>query len=404
MSRCRHRALLAGWMFTLLSFASIAHAELVAHFPFDGDAVDVKGSREGTVGEGVNILDAGGKFGGTADFEGFGGILLEYEEALNPESAFTVTAWVNPTDTTDWNSVITSRSHLDDTISGFVIYNTPENQWDFWTGGGGAPGTWGRAVGPQAVLNTWQHLAITYDGNTDTKTLYVNGRRRAFISGQGYMPNPNNPLSIGSGGDLGTEFFFKGMIDDVSIWNEALSLDSIQRIMNNGVAAFTHAAPGDFNGDGQLTTADIDDLSQKIRGGTNPTTYDLTKDGKVDFADHTYWIESLKKTWYGDANMNGEFNSADFVVVFQAGEYEDAIAGKSTWATGDWNGDGEFNSSDFVTAFQGGGFEQGPRTPAAIANVPEPASMVSALTASALAFILSRRGSQLKRSTTGRAR
>lgn len=371
MSRYRHCVLWAGSWFTLLYFAANGQAELVAYFPFDGDAVDIQGSREGIVGEGVNLMDSGGKFGGAAAFEGLGGIQLEHEEALNPESAFTITAWVNPNDTTDWNSVITSRSHLDDMISGFVIYNTPENQWDFWTGGGGAPGTWGRNIGPPATLNTWQHLAITYDGNTDTKTLYVNGQRRAFVSGQGYMPNPNNPLSIGSGGDLGTEFFFQGMIDDLSIWDESLSLQSVQQVMANGVAAFINGAPGDFNGDGQLTTVDIDDLSQKIRGGANPQTHDLTRDGKVDFADHTFWIESLKKTWYGDANLNGEFNSADFVVVFQAGEYEDAVTGNSTWAKGDWNGDGEFNSSDFVTAFQGGGFERGPR--GAVATVPEPA-------------------------------
>ncbi|MCA9213297.1 MAG: hypothetical protein KDB27_09545, partial [Planctomycetales bacterium] len=49
-------------------------------------------------------------------------------------------------------------------------------------------------------------------------------------------------------------------------------------------------------------------------------------------------------------------------------EYEDGIAGNSTWATGDWNGDGDFDSSDFVAAFSEGGYEKGPK-PAA---VPEP--------------------------------
>ncbi|MCA9197451.1 MAG: tandem-95 repeat protein [Planctomycetales bacterium] len=58
----------------------------------------------------------------------------------------------------------------------------------------------------------------------------------------------------------------------------------------------------------------------------------------------------------GDSNRDGIFNSADLVLVFQAGEYEDAIVGNSTWEDGDWNGDGEFNSNDFVFAFEAGTF------------------------------------------------
>ena len=70
--------------------------------------------------------------------------------------------------------------------------------------------------------------------------------------------------------------------------------------------------------------------------------------------------------------MDGEFNSDDFVQVFQAGKYETgAEAGGWGWYEGDWNGDGLFNSDDFITAFQDGGYEQGPRTDAAA--VPEPA-------------------------------
>ena len=57
----------------------------------------------------------------------------------------------------------------------------------------------------------------------------------------------------------------------------------------------------------------------------------------------------------GDANGDGLFNSADMVQVFQTGEYEDDIAGNSTFAEGDWNGDGDFTSSDMVMAFQAGG-------------------------------------------------
>ena len=73
-------------------------------------------------------------------------------------------------------------------------------------------------------------------------------------------------------------------------------------------------------------------------------------------------------TWIGDSNLDGEFNSSDFVNVFTAGKFE--TGDPATWAEGDWNGDGVFGSGDFVAAFTDGGFELGPR-PAA-ATVPEP--------------------------------
>jgi hypothetical protein len=56
----------------------------------------------------------------------------------------------------------------------------------------------------------------------------------------------------------------------------------------------------------------------------------------------------------GDANGDGQFDSADLIEAFQAGEYEDQISGNSTWNEGDWNGDGEFSTGDLVVAFQSG--------------------------------------------------
>ena len=56
----------------------------------------------------------------------------------------------------------------------------------------------------------------------------------------------------------------------------------------------------------------------------------------------------------GDCNDDGVFDSADLVLAFQTGEYEDDIAGNSTRREGDWNGDGDFTSEDMVFAFQRG--------------------------------------------------
>ena len=119
---------------------------------------------------------------------------------------------------------------------------------------------------------------------------------------------------------------------------------------------------------------DIDSLSAAIRAGATETRFDLNGDGAVNNSDRVHWVEETSKTYFGDSNLYGEFNTADFVAVFTFGEYEDAVAGNSLWAEGDWDGNGDFDSGDFVTAFAAGGYEAGPR--AAVSAVPEPSSLL----------------------------
>jgi hypothetical protein len=134
---------------------------------------------------------------------------------------------------------------------------------------------------------------------------------------------------------------------------------------------------GDFNGNGVLDAADIDILSASVRSGQFETRLDLNGDGSLSQADRTIWVNQLAKTFFGDSNLDKEFNSSDLVFVFTAGQYEDGRPLNSTWATGDWDGNGEFDSSDFVVAFTEGAYEQGPMPGAA--GVPEPSSVMLTL-------------------------
>jgi hypothetical protein len=103
---------------------------------------------------------------------------------------------------------------------------------------------------------------------------------------------------------------------------------------------------GDFDGDGSLTAADINTLSAAVRAGDHLSQFDLNLDQLANDADRTLWVSELKQTYFGDANLDGQFNSGDLVAVFVTGKYE---SGASTdWQDGDWNGDGQFNSRDFV--------------------------------------------------------
>jgi hypothetical protein len=130
-------------------------------------------------------------------------------------------------------------------------------------------------------------------------------------------------------------------------------------------------ATGDFNNDGKIDVADIDALTAAVISGTNEARFDLNSDQLVNQQDRGIWVEQIMKTWSGDADLDGQFNTHDLVLVFQRGEYEDGVAANSGWSDGDWNGDGEFGSDDLVTALQGGGYQNGPRAVAAVAATTE---------------------------------
>jgi hypothetical protein len=118
---------------------------------------------------------------------------------------------------------------------------------------------------------------------------------------------------------------------------------------------------------------DIDLLSQVMLAGSNDIRFDLNGDQLVNQGDRRVWVEDLMRTYFGDSNLDGEFNTRDLVAVFTTNQYEDGIEDNSTWSTGDWDGDRDFSTSDLVLAFVSDGFERGPKP--TVAAVPEPASL-----------------------------
>jgi len=197
---------------------------------------------------------------------------------------------------------------------------------------------------------------------------------KAFVVQARQLTETNSPASQNVFGDklalTNTDFYF-AFVD-----------------FKNPLTPTSVAVPGDFDADGQLSAADIDALSAQVRAGSNNAAYDLNADSKVNDDDRQVWIVNLKKTYSGDANLDLQFDSGDFVEVFQKGKYE--TGGAAGWGEGDWNGDALFDSGDFVSAFQMGGYEKGPR--AAVAAVPEPASFsMMVLAGLALAGLARRR-------------
>ena len=135
---------------------------------------------------------------------------------------------------------------------------------------------------------------------------------------------------------------------------------------------------GDLNYNGELDMGDLNIMTQNVtlmpdghQASEAQLRLDMNGDDAVDVSDVHHWVTDLKGSWIGDANLDGVFDSGDFVDVFGAGKYETGESAR--WSEGDWSGDQIFDSEDFIVAFQDGGYESGSRT--AVAAVPEPSSL-----------------------------
>ena len=85
----------------------------------------------------------------------------------------------------------------------------------------------------QLPLNTWTHLAPTYDGSVIA--LYVNGVQAGTLTASGAIVASTGPLKLGGNGIWGE--WFNGLIDEVRICNRALTGAEIQADMNTSITA-----------------------------------------------------------------------------------------------------------------------------------------------------------------------
>lgn len=143
----------------------------------------------------------------------------------------------------------------------------------------------------------------------------------------------------------------------------------------NALAAmeFTFAAItlGDFDRDGLHDVDDVDLLATTILRQEYHPFFDINSDGLMNQDDRIMWVTEVKNSWFGDANLDGMFDSDDLIEVFSQGKYGTGEA--AGWAEGDFDGDLDFDADDLLHALAGGGYDIGARK--VTAAVPEATSL-----------------------------
>ena len=106
---------------------------------------------------------------------------------------------------------------------------------------------------------------------------------------------------------------------------------------------------GDLTADLTINVEDIDRFCGHLRSNDLPLAFDLDGDRAVGDDDLRVLVEDILGSVPGDADLNGRFDSEDFVTVFTAGQFN-LDTPTASWATGDWNCDGVFDHEDLIVA------------------------------------------------------
>jgi hypothetical protein len=204
---------------------------LVAAYGFDENTGTAVADASGNANNGTaaNATWAAGKFGSALSFNGTSSrVIVPDSNTLDLTRASTLEAWVLPAALSGWATVALKER------AGGMIYslyannggNVPVGQ--IWTGAEqDAPGT------AKLTLNTWTHLAATWDGTT--LRLYVNGTQTGSVAAGAVLAASTGAFSIGGNAIWGE--YFRGLIDEVRVYDRALSASEIQTDLQRAVSS-----------------------------------------------------------------------------------------------------------------------------------------------------------------------
>ena len=211
---------------------------LVSWWKGEGNDNDVMGLNNGTPVNGSYF--ASGKVGQAFLFESANNLVrIPNSPSLNPTGSFSIEGWIFPTDDYQRGAIIGKWGD----IKGWF----GQESWYLGLVPGGALEfsladsahqhdiSFVGFISPYNVitLNAWNHVSGVFDKSTGTRRLYVNGVQIAEKDSS-YMNIFYGTADVSIGAHLRapdtTEYQFHGMIDEISIYNKALTDAEIQNI------------------------------------------------------------------------------------------------------------------------------------------------------------------------------
>ncbi|MFK7794527.1 MAG: LamG-like jellyroll fold domain-containing protein [Gammaproteobacteria bacterium] len=210
---------------------SILPASLpIAHWMLDDAnglmAIDSIGGHNGTLENGP-VWITNGKIDGALDFDGKDDrIVIPHTDALSITEGLTISAWIN----NESESIVNAYRILSKEKQG-----SSDNFWLAMQSGWLWMGVGGQFFSPSVMLNSnqWYHVAGTFDKETGVVNLYIDGVAVLNQSTSASLEPNNDELYIGSNWE--NSKWWDGLLDDVRLYNYALSTEEIAKLASVGL-------------------------------------------------------------------------------------------------------------------------------------------------------------------------
>ena len=193
--------------------------------------------------------NATGRYGKALTFNGTSSsVNVVDNNSLDLTNRMTLEAWVRPTTSAGWQTVLLKENPAQSDLVYALYGNDPAAGAAAYLRSGSA--TTSATNTTRLPLNTWTHVAATYDGSNIR--LYQNGTLVTTKAFTGTMANSTGPLRIGGNSVWGE--WFQGSIDEVRVYNRALSAAEIATDSTTPIAsdAVPPSAPGTLTATGSL--------------------------------------------------------------------------------------------------------------------------------------------------------
>ena len=191
----------------------------------DKVAINAIGDNDGEIRGDPKIAE--GKIGEALNFDGVDDYISLTPVDVIVNHSFTIQVWVNLTqhdyniavsqgDAYSTNHYLHFGTHKDTHAFMFRFYSDDQD-------------------GGKLELNKWYHLVGVYDKDKPEAHLYVNGDNVANKAGSGGLKSnvANSDFEIGANyGRLGRANWFHGIIDEVGIYDRALSAEEVKQNYN----------------------------------------------------------------------------------------------------------------------------------------------------------------------------
>ena len=230
---------------------------LVAWWQAESNALDSVGTNNGTLSP-TGVTYVPGKVGLGFNFDGTNGEITIPDSPVLKPTNLTIEAWVRFSSSNSWetNGAPVGEQYIiekpnQDGHDGYILFKLRDTNTlrDFFVFGVNTNGTntWyspydiGSDTGVQSngiQTNVWYHIAGVLGSNVGSNylQLYVNGQLAASTNFVGTINYGNYPLLFGWSGEFGTTWDakLKGTLDEIALYNRALSSNEIAAIYNAG--------------------------------------------------------------------------------------------------------------------------------------------------------------------------